>query len=296
MTSTSRRGPLVWLRALLGREPQAAAPLFESAEVNVNVNVPELTAVHQESTVAFETPAAGGGFDFQVEIRCEWCAEGRLDHSALSRAIDGYRSALPQLLTERVRAIAGRYEPFRVAEAEHAVNQELGKGECFENGLVRCRTTAFLRPAPEVLEQQRRAALELQEIEHRYAKSALQVRLLSEVSEQWRAFLAGGLAGVRPDDEASSWLTPWAVLLAEQPDKAATEVGSMFRLRQEHFDRYVKLLGRQHKEYEARDLFEFVAKNEQQLGQAMRLFGLSLPGEDGSGDGPAGPLPRPARN
>ncbi len=291
MTGTTRRGPLTWLRALLGRGPQAVAPLFESPEVHV----PELTAVHQESTVAFETPAGGGGFDFQVEIRCDWCAEGRLDQGTLSSAIDGYRASMPQLLTERVREIAGRYAPFRVEEAERAVNEALREGECFENGLVRCRTTAFLRPAPEVLEQQRRAALEMQEIEHRYAKSALQVRLLSEVAEQWREFLAGGLAGVRHDDETSSWLTPWAVLLAEQPDKAATEVGSMFRLRQEQFDRYVKLLGRQHKEYEARDLFEFVAKNEQQLGHAMRVFGLSLPGEDGAGDGPAEPLPRPAR-
>ncbi|MGG7570737.1 hypothetical protein [Streptomyces sirii] len=57
MTGTTRRGPLTWVRALLGRGPQAAAPLFESPEVNV----PELTAVHAESTVAFETPPAAEG-------------------------------------------------------------------------------------------------------------------------------------------------------------------------------------------------------------------------------------------
>ncbi|WP_406740204.1 hypothetical protein [Streptomyces atratus] len=289
MTSTPRRGPFTWLRALFGGGPGPVVGMpFEA----VTVEVPEIVSVHRNSTVTFETPAKGDGFGFHVEIRCDWCAEGRLDQERLSRSIDSYQAVMPQRLNERVRDIARRYEPFRAEEAELAVNHALREGECFENGLVSCRTVAYLQPAPEVLEQQRKAALELQDIEHRYAKSALHVKLLSEVSEKWRAFLAGGLAGVREDSDALSWLTPWAVLLAEQPDKAATEVGDMFRQRQKQVDEFVKLLEKQAKGYQAQDLFEFVVTNEQQLGHAMRLFGLPLPGELDSGGGLSEPLPR----
>ncbi|MFE3941174.1 hypothetical protein ACFXPV_04725 [Streptomyces sp. NPDC059118] len=286
MTSTPHRGRFAWLRTLFGPKPVVRP--FEA----VAVDVPEFVSVHRNSTVVFETPARGDGFGFQVEIRCDWCAEGRLDEERLSTAIDSYQTAMPQRLTERVRDVARRYEPFRAEEAELAVNQALQEGECFENGLVSCRTVANLQPAPEVLEQQRRAALELQDIEHRYAKSALQVKLLSDVAEKWRAFLVEGLAGVRQSGDAVSWLTPWAVLLAEQPDKAATEVGDMFRQRQKQVDEFVKLLEKQAKGYQAQDLFEFVVTNEQQLGHAMRLFGLPLPGELDSEGGLSEPLPR----
>ncbi len=287
VTSTSRRGPFAWLRGLFGGRPER-----QTAVEAVMVEVPETVSVHRDSIVRFETPAKGDGFGFQVEIRCDWCAEGRLDPQTLGRALDGYQAVMPQRLTERIRDIARRYEPFRAEEAERAVNDHLQEGECFENGLVSCRTVAYLQPAPEVLEQQRKAALELQDIEHRYAKSALQVRLLSEVAEKWREFLAGGLAGARQNDDALAWLTPWAVLLAEQPDKAATEVGDMFRQRQSQVDGFVKLLEKQSKAYQAQDLFEFVATNERQLGHAMRLFGLPLPGELEPGQEPAEPLPR----
>ncbi|MFG2176407.1 hypothetical protein ACGFMO_34460 [Streptomyces niveus] len=289
MTSTTRRGPIAWLRALFGGGADSVVRMPIEA---MTVDVPEIVSVHRNSTVAFETPARGDGFGFQVEIRCDWCAEGRLDGERLSRAIDGYQEDMPQRLTERVRDIARRYEPFRAEEAELAVNHALRDGECFENGLVSCRTVAYLRPAPEVLEQQRKAALELQDIEHRYAKSELQVKLLSDVAEQWRVFLAGGLAGVRQNGDALSWLTPWAVLLAEQPDKAATEVGDMFRQRQKQVDEFVRLLEKQAKAYQAQDLFEFVVTNEQQLSHAMKLFGLPLPGELDAEGGLPEPLPR----
>ncbi|MFE1407089.1 hypothetical protein [Streptomyces sp. NPDC058770] len=289
MNSTSRRGSFAWLRALLrgGSVPVAGAPFTP-----VTVEVPEVVSVHRSSTVAFETPAKGDGFRFQVEIRCDWCAEGRLDEEQLGLAIDGYQAAMPQRLAERVRGIARRYEPFRAEEAERAVNDALREGECYESGLVSCRTVACLQPAAAVLEQQRKAALELQDIEHRYAKSALQVKLLNEVAEKWRAFLASGMAGLPLDRDALSWLTPWAVLLAEQPHTAAAEVGDMFRQRQKQVEEFGKLLGKQVKAYQAQDLFDFVVTNEQQLGHAMRLFGLPLPGEPGSADGFSEPLPR----
>ncbi|MEV4948726.1 hypothetical protein [Streptomyces sp. NPDC053755] len=289
MTSTPRRGPISWLRSLFGRQALPDAPVFSP----VTVDVPEIAVVHRESVVSFETPAKGGGFDFHVEIRCDWCAEGRLDTYSLSRAVDGYQAALPQRLAERVREITRDYQPFHAQEAERAVNEALREGECFDSGLVTCRTSTVVRPAPEIVEQQRKAALDLQEIEHHYAKSSLRVRLLSEVAEEWRAFLASGLVDVRPDDESASWLTPWAVLLAERPEEAAAEVGAMFRERQKQLDQFVTLVGRQRKEYQAHDLFEFVIDNERQLGRAMRLFGLAPAGESEPGGGPAEPLPQP---
>ncbi|MFJ8333265.1 hypothetical protein [Streptomyces sp. NPDC094437] len=284
MTQTSRRSPIRWLRDRLGRGPDLFA--------DTSFDVPPLEQVHRSSTAMFETPAKGDGFAFEVEIRCDWCAEGRTDQESLELTLDGYQAAMPQRLAERVRDVARRYEPFRAEDAERAVNHELREGECFENGLVSCRTVARIQPAAEVLAQQRKAALELQDLEHRYAKSALQVRLLSEVAEQWRVFLAGGLAGVRQDHDALSWLTPWAVLLAEQPDKAATEVGDMFRQRHQQVDEFVKLLENQRKGYQSSDLYEFVATNEGQLRHTMQLFGLPMPGELNSGDGLSEPLPR----
>ncbi|WP_030751717.1 hypothetical protein [Streptomyces sp. NRRL F-5135] len=291
MTGMPPRGAWGWLRALFGGRRQSVLS-FES----MTMDVPETAVVHRDSVVSFETPARGDGFDFQVEIRCEWCAEGRLDQEVLGRAIDGYQADMPQRLTERVRDITRLYEPFRAEEAELAVNDALREGECFENGLVRCRTVAFLRPAPEVLEQQRKAALELQDIEHRYAKSALQVELLTQVSERWRTFLAEGLVGTRQNDDSLSWLTPWAVLLAEQPDRAATEVGDMFQQRRGQLEDFLKFLEQQVKAHQAHDVFDFVVTNEHQLGRAMRMFGLPLPGDLASGSGEAEPLPQPSRN
>ncbi|MEU8822318.1 hypothetical protein [Streptomyces sp. NPDC048636] len=287
MTSTPRRGPFAWIRAWFGGDMEPAANPF------VQVDVAELETIHRSTQVTFETPAKGGGFDFLVEIRCDWCAEGRLDLETLRGAIDSYQAAMPQRLSERIRDIARRYEPFHVEEAERSINDALKTGECFEGGLVSCRTVASLQPAPEVVEQQRKAALELQEIEHRYAKSALRVRLLANATQEWREFLASGLVGARRDGDSLSWLTPWAVLLAEQPDKAATEVSVMYQQRQEHVADFIKLLQGQTKNYQSQDIFEFVVANERHLGHAMRLFGLPLPGESGTGDGPAEPLPRP---
>ncbi|WP_461005488.1 hypothetical protein [Streptomyces capparidis] len=278
MTSTPRRGPLGWLRALFGGTRPAEPPV---------VDVPEINGVNRVTTVTFDTPALGSGFCFQVEVRCDWCAQGRLDIATLSHAIDVHQAAMPHRLAERVRDAARQYEPFHVEAAERAVNEAL-EDECFDNGLVTCHSTAYLRPAPEVLEQQRQAALELQRIEHRYAKSALQVRLLEEVCEQWRSFLARGLVNVRGDERTAAWLTPWAVLFTEQPDQAATGVAELFSQRREQFDQFIGLLGRQVKEYEAQDLFDFVAKNERQLAHAMQLFGLPTPEE--AGNGPDDPL------
>lgn len=293
VSSAPHRGPFAWLRALFSNGPGLSAP-FEA----VTIDMPDIVPVHREAVVAFETPAKGDGFGFQVEIRCAWCAEGRLDQENLNRAIDRYQADMPQRLAERVRNIARRYEPFRTEAAERAVNEALREGECFENGLVSCRTVAHLQPAPEVVHQQREAALELQDIEHRYAKSALQVKLLSQVTEEWRAFLAGGLTGVRQDGDALSWLTPWAVLLAEQPDRAATEVSDMFQQRHKQVDEFARLLEKQAKGYQGTELFEFVVTNEQQLRHAMRLFNLPLPGELDPGEGLSEPLPRarPARD
>ncbi|WP_129814137.1 hypothetical protein [Streptomyces albidoflavus] len=285
VTGTPRRGTFAWLRALFDGRPKPWLSIDA-------VDVPESLSVHRESIIRFETPAKGDGFGFQVEVRCDWCAEGRLDQEALARAVDSCEASMPQLLMDRVRSVARRYAPFRAEEAERAVNEHLREGECFENGLVKCRTVAYLQPSPDVLERQRVAALELQDIEHRYAKSSLQVKLLREVAEEWRTFLAGGLAGAERNGDALAWLTPWAVLLAEQPDKAASEVGDMFRQRQNQVDGFVKLLEKQSKAYQAQDLFEFVATNEQQLGHAMRLFGLPLPGDLDAGDGPGEPLPQ----
>ncbi|MFF7181201.1 hypothetical protein [Streptomyces sp. NPDC008121] len=289
MTRTPRRGPISWLRSLFGRRAEPDAPVFSP----VTVDVPEIVKVHRESVVAFETPSKGGGFDFRIEIRCDWCAEGRLDTLALSRAVDGYQADLPQRLAERVREITRHYEPFHAQDAEQAVNEALREGECFDSGLVTCRTSTVVRPPQEIVDQQRKAALELQQIEHDYAKSSLRVRLLGEVAEEWRAFLASGLVDVGPDDESASWLTPWAVLLAERPEEAASEVSAMFRERQKQLDQFITLVGRQRKEYQAHDLFEFVTDNERQLGRAMRLFGLVPAGEPGPAVGPPEPLPQP---
>jgi hypothetical protein len=289
VTSAPRRGLFTWLRGLFNRTPK---PLPVPSLEAVTVDVPELTSVHRTTTVTFESPAKGDGFDFRVEVRCDWCAEGRFDQETLRAAIDDYEASVHERLAARIREVTRTHEPFHVEEAEHDVNEKLEEGECFENGLVTCRTTAFLAPAPEVLEQQRKAALELQEIEHRYAKSALQVKLLSRVAEEWRHFLAGGMAGMREGDDALAWLTPWAVLLAEQPNKAATEVGEMFQQRQKQVKEFIEYLDKQMKAYQTHDLFEFVVTNERQLGHAMRLFGLPLPGELKSGEGWSEPLPR----
>ncbi|MFF8955084.1 hypothetical protein [Streptomyces sp. NPDC014894] len=289
MTSAPHRGLFSRLRRFLGGGRSEAFQPFPG----LPVDVPEKVTVHRGSLVSFTTPSKGDGYAFQVDIHCDWCAEGRFDRETLTYAIDEYESTMPQRLEELVRDVARGFDPFRVEAAEHAVNKELGKGGCIAEGMVSCRSIARLQPAPEVLEWQRTAARDLHAIEHRYAKSALQVRLLSRTAEQWRTFLAEGLVDTPQSQDTLSWLTPWAVLLADQPDKAASEVGEMFRQRRQQVDDFVKIVEGQTNRYQAHDLFDFVATNERNLGHAMRVFGLPLPGEPDPGSVQPGPLPRP---
>ncbi|MEO3973818.1 hypothetical protein [Streptomyces sp. CAU 1734] len=290
MTSASHRGLFSRLRRLFGGRPDSSPPF-----PGLPVNVPERMVVHRGSLVSFTTPSKGDGYDFQVSIRCDWCAEGRFDGETLNLAIDEYESTMPLLLEGLVREVAREFAPFRVEAAELAVNKSLSTEMCFANGLVSCRSVARLQPAPEVLEWQRAAARELHAIEHRYAKSALQVRLLSRTAEEWRDFLAEGLVNAPQDEDTLSWLTPWAVLLAEQPDRAASEVGEMFQQRRRQVEDFVKLVDSQASRYQAHDLFDFVATNERNLGHAMRVFGLPLPGKPEPEGVQPGPLP-PARD
>ncbi|MEV3870683.1 hypothetical protein [Streptomyces sp. NPDC049906] len=285
MSSASPRGLFSRLRRFFGRGRSDVVPPFPG----LPVDVPEKVTMHRGSLVSFTTPCKGDAYAFRVDVHCDWCAEGRFDRETLNLEIDAHESTVSQRLEELVRGVAREFDPFRVQAAEHAVNSALGQDACLSNGVVSCRPVARLQPAPEVLKWQQDAARELHDIEHHYAKSALRVQLLHRTAEQWRDFLAGGLVGALEGEDALSWLTPWAVLLAEQPDKAADEVGEMFRQRRSEVKDFLTLLERQTNGYQSHDLFEFVATRETQLGHAMRVFGLPLPGEEG----PNHPLPGP---
>lgn len=289
-----RRGLRTWLRSVFGTAAYRG------------VDLPEVLTVHRTTTITLETPAKGGGFVFHLDIRCDWCAEGRYDEEALNRSIDTYEEGLSQRLCDRIRRPAQEHEPYRVEAAERAVNEALAEGECFENGLVRCATLAHVRPAPEVRDRQQEAALRCQQIEHEYDLSRLRVHRLREVSAHWRDFLAeglvtgieGGADGTRAraltprEVELLSWITPWAVLLAERPEQAAVQVTEMFDQRSRQVGQFIKYLGDQTKAYQHMDLFDFVVTNEQQLAHAMRVFGMPMPGDLTPPTGPPDPLPR----
>ncbi|MFI1383893.1 hypothetical protein [Embleya sp. NPDC020886] len=292
--SPRRRGLRTWLRSVF-RSP-----------VHVGADLPELLTVHRTTTISLETPARGGGFMFHLDIRCDWCAEGRHDEAALQRSIDTYQEGLSDRLADRIRKPAQEHEPYRVEDAERAVNAVLADGECFENGLVRCATLARVQPAPEVRDREQEAALRRQQIEHEYDLSRLRVRRLREVSAHWRDFLAeglvtgieGGADGTRTraltphEVETLSWTTPWAVLLAERPQEAAVQVARMFDERTGQVQLFIDYLSAQTKAYQQMDIFDFVVTNEEQLGRAMKVFGMPMPGGPTSRSGPPEPLPR----
>ncbi|MFI6584165.1 hypothetical protein [Embleya sp. NPDC050493] len=289
-----RRGLRTWLRSLFG------------SPTHGGVDLPEVLTVHRTTTISLETPARGNGFMFHLDVRCDWCAEGRYDEAALHRSIDTYQEGLSDRLADRIRKPAQEHEPYRVEDAERAVNAALAEGECFENGLVRCATLAQVRPAPEVRDREQEAALRRQQIEHEYDLSRLRVRRLREVSAHWRDFLAeglvtgieGGADGTRTraltphEVETLSWITPWAVLLAERPEEAAVQVARMFDQRTGQVQSFIDYLSAQTRAYQQMDIFDFVVTNEKQLKSAMQVFGLPMPGALTPRSGPSEPLPR----
>ncbi len=193
---------------------------------------PELLDIHVPSEdFDFETPALGDGFNFRIRVRCFWTIQATAPDeereakiAEVRKFIDDSRAVTRDRIEENIRPIARRFEPYRAAEAEKVLNDQLR--HCIKGGdvLVTLRIWVDVtEPVREDLQQVWRGRLAWD------ADGDLQkerVRLLGELQERWEELLKAGMRdmGLEMDVDLAEtrWLAPYALALAQDPKNAAS--------------------------------------------------------------------------
>jgi hypothetical protein len=192
---------------------------------------PKLLDIHVPSEdFDFETPALGDGFNFRIRVRCFWTIQAtapdekrETEIAEVRKFIDDSRAVTRDRIEENIRPIARTFEPYRAAEAEKVLNDQLR--HCIKGGDVLVTLRIWVDVTDPVRE-------DLQKVWHnRLAWDAggdlqkEQVRLLGELQERWEELLKAGMRdmGMEMDVDLAEtrWLAPYALALAQDPNHAA---------------------------------------------------------------------------
>ncbi|MFI5915684.1 hypothetical protein [Dactylosporangium sp. NPDC051541] len=276
--SKPRRGRLRrWvgrvLRNLIGEPPT----VITSAPPIV---LPVSRTVNRVRTVTFTTPAKGDSYEFTVNVDLCFCATGAAAAERLDAKLDG---RLPDLIAEvkaAARPIAREFPPFRPGVAEPRVARAIQQateaalaGVPDEDGVyLTCSARSRVDMPEEVRQLQRLALAEQVKFESRYEQSEQSAQRLGELREVWSKFIRDGLP---------SWVTPYALAMAQQPAQVAP---LLFKLRDDRKAEAAKLVdavAAVAAGHERMDLLEFALATDSALSKTYELLGIAAP-PDGS--------------
>jgi hypothetical protein len=253
-------------------------------------------AVHWPDSFELNMPAQGDGYDFLVIVYFTWCITGKADGESLVERARDHRTTMLERVSLRTRAISRRYPPYEAADAESHIHQAIG--DVFARTRLTFASAAgvdgdaraidhrtVLRLDEPVREAQRAAWSRRQSAVNDHGLAGLLSAQLSERRRLWRDFLHEG---------ENDWRTPYALSLATDPEDVAEVVRDMFADRRARVEEMTENLAEQSEEYETKDAFEIMTKNETVLRRMMAMLGVpELPAIDPSpfddnGGGPSG--------
>jgi hypothetical protein len=259
------------------------------------IKMPTLLDVHEPSEeFSFETPALGDAFNLRVRVRCSWTVQATASEEEMEEKIAQVREFIEESraitrdrIEERVRPVARTFPPYRAAEAEKALNETIS--ECLNDGDVRVRVRTWVDVSDPVRE-------DLQKVWHDrlIADSGCElaallkqehVKQLGDLQDAWRKLLTAGLVGIGAADEANAtWLAPYALKLAEDPDNAAGYLKDVLERRVSHAEQLLTDLGMLAMD-ERVEAIEFAFQSQSALHRLLMYLGVPVPAQSGVAGG-----------
>ena len=112
------------------------------------------------------------------------------------------------------------------------------------------------------------------------------VALLGELQEEWRKLLIAGLTGIGAVDEANAtWLAPYALKLAEDPENAAGYLKDVLERRVDHAEQLLADLGALAIDAERVEAIEFAFQSQSALHRLLMYLGVPIPAQSGAAGG-----------
>ncbi len=272
------------------------------------IKMPTLLDVHEPSEeFSFETPALGDGFNFRVRVRCSWTVQATASEEEMEQKIAEVREFIEQSrpitrdrLEERVRPIARTFPPYRAAEAEQTLNETIS--DCLNDGDIRVTVRTWVDVSDPVREDlqkvwhERLVAESGSELDSELKKRQMNlngdlkkahVALLGELQEEWRKLLIAGLVGMGAVDEANAtWLAPYALKLAEDPENAAGYLKNVLDRRVDHAEQLLADLGALAIDDRV-EAIEFAFQSQSALHRLLMYLGVPIPAQSGVPGGDA---------
>jgi hypothetical protein len=272
------------------------------------IKMPTLLDVHEPSEeFSFETPALGDAFNFRVRVRCSWNVQATASEEETEERIAGIRQFIEKSraltrdrIEERVRPVARSFPPYRAAEAEKALNDTVS--DCLNDGDVRVTVRVWVDVADPVREDlqkvwhDRLIAHSGRELETDLKKAQVQlegdlrkdhIKLLGELQDAWRKLLIAGLMGMGAVDEAkATWLAPYALKLAEDPENAAVYLKDVLERRVAHAEQLLADLGVLAIDDRV-EAIEFAFQSQSALLRLLMYLGVPVPAQNGAAGGGA---------
>jgi hypothetical protein len=236
-----------------------------------------------EETFRFQTPAKGDGYHFEVSVRCSWCVQAtaypphrKRRTQEIRNLVDEQRPVVRDRIQDTVRRIARYYPPYRPAEAEHAIGDELSA--CLSEGDLRVKVQVRVDvcdPVREDLRQVWKKRL-VEDAEGESQKTSVQ--LVGELQDLWRELLLDGLQDIGEIQTAkTAWIAPYALALAQDPQESAAEyLRKMIAHRVDHAESLLTELGELVVDQRV-EAIEFAFGSDSALRAVLKLLGVPVP-------------------
>jgi hypothetical protein len=218
------------------RPPQGLPDLVESDE--------------PQDTFTLETPALGDAHNFLIGVRCSWHVQATAPKESkkrraqeISKIIEEYRPVVRRRIEETIRRTARDFPPYRAAQAEDAIRSTLT--ECIYEGDIRIKVQIRVDVCEQVQEDLKKVWHERLLEDAKGDLKKANVELIEELQGMWHKLLLGGLEGIGEVKAAkTSWIAPYALALAQDPEESAAEyLRNMIDRRVNHAERLLTDLG-----------------------------------------------------
>jgi hypothetical protein len=273
-----------------------------------SIKMPSLLDVHEPSEeFSFETPAFGDAFNFCVRVRCSWTVQATASEDETEKKIAEVREFIRQSrvitrdrIEERVRPIARTFPPYRAAEVEKRLNETISG--CLNDGDIRVTVRTWVDVSDPVREDLQKvwherlvaesgseldSALKKRQMELNGDLKKAHVALLGELQEEWRKLLITGLVGMGAVGEANAtWLAPYALRLAEDPENAAGYLKDVLNRRVDHAEQLLADLGALAIDDRV-EAIEFAFQSQSALHRLLMYLGVPIPVQSGAAGGDA---------
>lgn len=256
--------------------------------------MPKLLDIHEPSeSFTIETPAMGDGFNFIVRIRCSWCVQATATEDEKERKttevrefIQKSRDITRERIEERIRPIARTFPPYRAAEAEELINEEIV--DCLNDGNVRVTVRAWVdvcEPVRQDLQKVWQARL-ADDAEADMNKAY--VGALTVLQKTWQQLLVTGLEtmGSVPEDN-TAWLAPYALALSQDRKNASKYLRSALDTRVNHTENLLRSLSMMVLDDNI-EAIEFAFQSDSALHRLLTLLGVPIPAKNGEHAGSGG--------